>query len=149
MKLFKSFGGKSKEKGDGDEQGQPSSGRGSDSTPKADVVLPRKERRRSSFLQRSQNVSITELPALEDTPPTKKEELLKQKLMICGVNFNYDDPDEDMREKEIKKNTLVELVEYVNSPSGQKIFSEAVMPDIVAMFRLPSIPAFLLSIFTC
>jgi len=32
------------------------------------------------------------------------------------------------KEKEIKRQTLLELVDYVNTSAGQKIFSEGSMP---------------------
>lgn len=35
--------------------------------------------------------------------------------------------------KDLKRQTLLELVDYVNNPGGQKIFTEALMPDIMAM----------------
>ncbi len=31
---------------------------------------------------------------------------------------------------------MVEIAEYVNTPVGQKIFTEALMPDIVEMVRI-------------
>lgn len=43
---------------------------------------------------------------------------------------------DDTKSKEIKRETLVELAEYVNTPVGQKIFTEALMPDIVEMVRI-------------
>ena len=36
----------------------------------------------------------------------------------------------------MKRETLVELAEYVNTPVGQKIFTEATMPDIIEMVRV-------------
>ncbi len=43
---------------------------------------------------------------------------------------------DDIKSKEIKRETLVEIAEYVNTPVGQKIFTEALMPDIVEMVRV-------------
>eukprot|EP00816_Leptocylindrus_hargravesii_P013291 CAMPEP_0196812636 /NCGR_PEP_ID=MMETSP1362-20130617/29192_1 /TAXON_ID=163516 /ORGANISM="Leptocylindrus danicus, Strain CCMP1856" /LENGTH=60 /DNA_ID=CAMNT_0042188425 /DNA_START=437 /DNA_END=615 /DNA_ORIENTATION=+ len=37
------------------------------------------------------------------------------------------------RQKDLKRQTLLELVDYVNTPAGQKIFTEAIMPDLMAM----------------
>ena len=50
--------------------------------------------------------------------------------------FNFDDQDSDIRGKELKRETLVELAEYVNTPIGQKIFTESLMPDIAEMVRV-------------
>jgi len=41
-----------------------------------------------------------------------------------------------VRGKELKRETLVELAEYVNTPAGQKIFTESLMPDIVQMVKV-------------
>ncbi|GMF44328.1 unnamed protein product [Phytophthora fragariaefolia] len=37
------------------------------------------------------------------------------------------------RGKDLKRQTLLELVDYVNNPGGQKIFTETLMPDIMSM----------------
>lgn len=54
-------------------------------------------------------------------------------MALCCVEFNWDDPDSDRRGKEMKRATLLEVVEYVNTPGGQKIFTEATTDDVIAM----------------
>lgn len=76
---------------------------------------------------------IKEIPALLDTPSNKLEEIFVKKLQLCCFNFQFDDPSSDKHGKDIKRRTLLELVDYVNNPSGQKIFTEAVMSDLMAM----------------
>ena len=71
--------------------------------------------------------ALKELPALRDAPPTKREELFVLKLKLCSVIFSFDDPTADKRGKDMKRQTLLELVDYVNTPAGQKIFTESVM----------------------
>lgn len=67
----------------------------------------------------------------------KREALFKQKLQLCGVIFSFDNPqDGDSRGRELKRETLLELAEYANTPLGQKIFTEALMPDIIEMVRV-------------
>lgn len=66
----------------------------------------------------------------------KREALFRQKLQLCCNVFDFEEADSDVRAKEIKRETLVELAEYVNTPVGQKIFTEAIMPDIVEMVRV-------------
>ena len=78
---------------------------------------------------------MKDLPLLADTPLQKREALFRQKLQLCNIMFNFDDSDSDTKSKEVKRETLVELAEYVNTPVGQKIFTEALMPDIVEMVR--------------
>ncbi|CAM9582229.1 unnamed protein product, partial [Phaeothamnion confervicola] len=119
---------------------------GIDGAPRADVSLPRRERsssfgqsRRQSFETRKPGgvqkapIVVKELPPLKDTPAPKREALFQQKLQQCAVLFSFDDPNSDKRGKETKRTTLLELVDYVNPPAGQKIFTEAMMPEIMAM----------------
>lgn len=107
-----------------------------DQTPRADISLPKgKERRRSSLAKAHKMQVVKELPLLSETPMLKREAVFRQKLQLCCILFDFEDPDSDVRGKEIKRETLVELAEYVNTPAGQKIFTEALMPDIVQMVR--------------
>jgi len=76
---------------------------------------------------------MKELPPLRDAPPAKREELFISKLRLCGVIYSFDDPTADKRGKDMKRQTLLELVDYVNTPAGQKIFTENVMGDLMAM----------------
>ena len=62
--------------------------------------------------------------------------LFRQKLQQCCIIFDFDDADLDLKGREIKRETLVEIAEYVNTPVGQKIFTEAMMPDIVEMVKI-------------
>jgi serine/threonine-protein phosphatase 2A regulatory subunit B' len=57
-------------------------------------------------------------------------------LQQCCIIFDFDDADLDVRGREIKRETLGEMAEYVNTPIGQKIFTEAMMPDIVEMVKV-------------
>lgn len=77
-----------------------------------------------------------DLPLLSETPMLKREALFRQKLQLCTVIFDFEDVDGDAKSREIKRETLVELAEYINSPVGQKILTEAIMPDIVQMARV-------------
>eukprot|EP00753_Platysulcus_tardus_P009462 PLAT212.17.p2 GENE.PLAT212.17~~PLAT212.17.p2 ORF type:complete len:478 (+),score=262.43 PLAT212.17:325-1758(+) len=104
-----------------------------DAVPKADPPMPRRERRRSSILRAQKVQALKDMPILKDTPPSKREGLFRQKLSLCAVRFNFDDPTSNKREKELKRSTLLELVDYVNNSSREKIFTEDVMPDVVFM----------------
>ena len=54
-----------------------------------------------------------------------------QKLHLCSFTFDFTDPSRRVREKEAKRQTLLELVDYANS--GQGKFTEAVSEDIIFM----------------
>jgi serine/threonine-protein phosphatase 2A regulatory subunit B' len=103
---------------------------------RADVAIPKgqRERRRNSNSS-GKEVVLQELAPLRDTPSTKREELFKKKLELCTICFDFEDAAADKRGKETKRSTLLELVDYVNAQSGQKIFTEALMPDIMTMVK--------------
>ncbi|KAF8060618.1 B'ETA [Scenedesmus sp. PABB004] len=71
------------------------------------------------------------LPSFRDVPPAEKQLLFVQKLHLCAFTFDFSDPTRHVREKEIKRQTLLELVDYANS--GQGKFTEAVSEDIIFM----------------
>jgi serine/threonine-protein phosphatase 2A regulatory subunit B' len=75
---------------------------------------------------------MDELPQLRDYPAAKREALFDQKLELCSYVFNFEDATSMKKEKEVKRQTLLELVDYVNTSAGQKIFTEPSMPVILA-----------------
>ena len=64
------------------------------------------------------------LPLLRDVPLAEKQALFARKLHLCAFSFDFTDPGAHVREKEVKRQTLLELVDYVNSGSGK--FTEQV-----------------------
>lgn len=71
------------------------------------------------------------LPAFKDVSVTEKQSLFVRKLHLCAFTFDFTDSTRNVREKEIKRQTLVELVDYVNTGTGK--FTEAVSEDIIFM----------------
>ncbi|CAE7460075.1 B'THETA [Symbiodinium natans] len=69
-------------------------------------------------------------PKLHDERPCDRPELFKRKLQACCVVFDFNS-ETDMKAKEAKRQTLLELVEYVNST--RSCFHESLIPDIVKM----------------
>jgi serine/threonine-protein phosphatase 2A regulatory subunit B' len=72
------------------------------------------------------------LPSFRDVPATEKQNLFVQKLHLCSFSFDFSDPTKHAREKELKRQTLLELVDYINV--GQGKFTEAVSEDLVFFF---------------
>lgn len=103
---------------------------------RSDLSLPKRERRRSSVLRHQKLQALKDLPILKDTAMQKREALCQQKLELCCVMFHFDDPSSDKRGKDLKRQTLLELVDYVNSAGGQKIFTENIMPDLMKMVSM-------------
>mmetsp|Transcript_11664 Transcript_11664/g.20697 ORF Transcript_11664/g.20697 Transcript_11664/m.20697 type:complete len:515 (-) Transcript_11664:768-2312(-) len=71
------------------------------------------------------------LPSFRDVSPAEKQYLFVQKLHMCAFTFDFTDSNKHVREKEMKRQTLLELVDYANSGAGK--FTEPVSEDIVFM----------------
>jgi hypothetical protein len=72
-----------------------------------------------------------QLPSFRDVPPADKQLLFVRKLHLCAFTFDFSDPGALVAEKEAKRQTLLELVDYANSGAGK--FTEAVSEDIIFM----------------
>mmetsp|Transcript_45818 Transcript_45818/g.147117 ORF Transcript_45818/g.147117 Transcript_45818/m.147117 type:complete len:476 (-) Transcript_45818:164-1591(-) len=70
------------------------------------------------------------LPKLREAPNGERVDLLRRKLEVCAVVFDFYN-DSNQREKEAKRQTLLEIVEYVNNQ--RNCFNEALMQDVVNM----------------
>ncbi|PPD68734.1 hypothetical protein GOBAR_DD34384 [Gossypium barbadense] len=63
--------------------------------------------------------AVEPLPLLRDTPVSERQNLFMRKLQICCFLFDFTDVLKSAREKEIKRQTLLELVDYIQSGSGK------------------------------
>jgi len=70
------------------------------------------------------------LPKLRETQLGERAELFRRKMEVCSVVFDFHN-DSNQREKEAKRQTLLEIVEYVNNT--RNCFNEALMQDVVNM----------------
>mmetsp|Transcript_46949 Transcript_46949/g.102091 ORF Transcript_46949/g.102091 Transcript_46949/m.102091 type:complete len:476 (-) Transcript_46949:103-1530(-) len=70
------------------------------------------------------------LSKLREAPPGERTELFRRKMEICAVVFDFHN-DSNQRDKEAKRQTLLEIVEYVNNT--RNCFNEALMQDVVNM----------------
>ncbi|KAF3675570.1 Serine/threonine protein phosphatase 2A 59 kDa regulatory subunit B' zeta isoform [Capsicum annuum] len=75
--------------------------------------------------------SYDALPSFKDVPISEKHNLFIRKLNMCCVLFDFTDPTKNLKEKETKRQTLLELVEYVTSANVK--FTEVVMQAEVKM----------------
>ncbi|GJN12557.1 hypothetical protein PR202_ga30843 [Eleusine coracana subsp. coracana] len=81
------------------------------------------------------------LPSFRDVPASEKPGLFLRKLAMCCVVFDFTDPTKDVKEKEIKRQMLLELVDYITSATGK--FPEPVVQEVIKMvsanlFRAPT-----------
>ena len=63
-------------------------------------------------------LTLETLPKFKDVPLAHRIELFKAKLKACCVICNFKDDKADVLLKEQKKNTLLELVDYLNADSS-------------------------------
>ncbi|KAK8325765.1 hypothetical protein V6Z12_A11G073400 [Gossypium hirsutum] len=75
--------------------------------------------------------SFEALPNFRDVPNSEKQNLFIRKLNICCIVFDFTDLTKNVKEKDIKRQTLLEIVDYVSSANGK--FSEIIMQEIVKM----------------
>ncbi|KAG1665790.1 hypothetical protein FOA52_002886 [Chlamydomonas sp. UWO 241] len=71
------------------------------------------------------------LPSFRDVPAGEKEKLFVQKLHLCAFTFDFSNASRNVREKEMKRQTLLELVDYANTGSGK--LTETASESIVGM----------------
>ena len=107
------------------------------STPRADVTMPKVERKRrgSNSARSLPTKKMPNLPKLKDVSVTQRQEVFRQKLVLCETRFDFNNPmtEEQRAAAEVKRNTLNELVEFVSSPTSQKFFTESMLPRVISM----------------
>ena len=79
-------------------------------------------------------VVIEPLPLLRDIPVSERPHMFSRKIQICCVQFDFADQMSSLREKEIKRQILVELVEFVQSGSGK--LSETMQEELIGMISV-------------
>lgn len=95
---------------------------------------------------RSQNVSVSVstllpqpgvievLPMLKDVPVADRHVLFLKKLQICSYTFDFTDTLKNVKEKEIKKQNLMELVDLVQTGSSK--MNEIMQGEMIKMISL-------------
>ncbi|KAF5458310.1 hypothetical protein F2P56_022345 [Juglans regia] len=71
------------------------------------------------------------LPSFRDVPGSEKQSLFIRKLNMCCVVFDFNDSAKNLKEKDVKRQTLLELVDYVTSVNSK--FNEVAMQAITKM----------------
>lgn len=79
----------------------------------------------------SLSVSYEALPGFREVSNSEKQNLFIRKLNMCCIVFDFIDPTKNLKEKEIKRQTLAELVDYITSANTK--FTEGVMQEVVKM----------------
>ena len=66
-------------------------------------------------LQTAQQYYAYPLPAFRDVPAAQNQALFVRKLHLCAFTFDFTDQSKNVREKEMKRQALLDLADYVNS----------------------------------
>ena len=67
-------------------------------------------------------------------PAVQRHELFIRKLAQCQILFDFNDPSSDLKNKEIKRSVLQEILEYVSST--QDVINETIYINITRMVKL-------------
>ncbi|KAG2194002.1 hypothetical protein INT47_005004 [Mucor saturninus] len=94
---------------------------------------PRRQRSSRIYVTR-EKAELEKSPHFNDVPPSKRQELFVIKLIQCQVLFDFNDPSSDLRNKEIKRQELQEMLEYVATVRGA--ISDMIYPDVIRMFTV-------------
>ncbi|KAJ8554545.1 hypothetical protein K7X08_025223 [Anisodus acutangulus] len=76
-------------------------------------------------------LSYEVLPSFRDVPSAEKQNLLIRKLQMCCVLFDFGDPTKNLKEKDVKRQTLLELVDYISAVNSK--FNEVTMQELTKM----------------
>ncbi|KAK8965660.1 Serine/threonine protein phosphatase 2A 59 kDa regulatory subunit B' gamma isoform [Platanthera guangdongensis] len=80
------------------------------------------------------------LPSFREVPSSEKLGLFLRKLGMCCVVFDFSDSVKNTREKEVKRQTLLELVDYISTVTTK--FSEAAIQVATKMVAANILRAF-------
>jgi serine/threonine-protein phosphatase 2A regulatory subunit B' len=80
-----------------------------------------------------------------ETPPAERPQLFVKKLHQCRVLFDFNDASAELKGKQIKAQTLHEMLEYITTQRG--VITDAVYPEVVGMVSLPNFSLVLLNKF--
>jgi len=95
-------------------------------------VIKTPKRQASSRFHVTGQIELEKLVKFKDVPPSDRQELFIKKLNQCNVIFDFTDAQSNLKGKEIKRQTLIELVEYITNNKG--VITEPLYPEIIKMF---------------
>lgn len=78
-----------------------------------------------------QHGEMEHLPLLKDTAPHEQEDLLVKKLFLCSCLFDFMDATADVKNKEMKRETLLELADFIST--SRNVLNEQIYPEVVRM----------------
>jgi serine/threonine-protein phosphatase 2A regulatory subunit B' len=68
---------------------------------------------------------------MKESPPTERTQLFIRKLQQCRVLFDFNDASTELKGKQIKTQTLHEMLEYITHHTG--VITSSIYPEVVIM----------------
>ncbi|KAJ3053096.1 hypothetical protein HK097_005039 [Rhizophlyctis rosea] len=103
--------------------------------PKDTIPISKTPRRqRSSRFHVTEKVDLEKLANFKDVGAGERQDLFVKKVQQCNVIFDFSDALSDLKGKEIKRQTLTELVEYITNNRG--VITEPIYPEVINMFGI-------------
>ncbi|KAI8352812.1 phosphatase 2A regulatory B subunit-domain-containing protein [Choanephora cucurbitarum] len=91
-------------------------------------------RQKSSRFYVTEKVQLEPTPAFHEVPSHMRPDLFLKKIKQCTVIFDFSDASAELREKEIKRQTLQEILDHISMNRG--VLTENVYPEIINMFAI-------------
>ncbi|KAI8637007.1 phosphatase 2A regulatory B subunit-domain-containing protein [Parasitella parasitica] len=91
-------------------------------------------RQKSSRFYVTEKVQLEPTPAFREVPSHMHPDLFIKKIKQCKVVFDFSDASAELREKEIKRQTLQEILDHISMNRG--VLAENVYPEIIDMFGI-------------
>jgi serine/threonine-protein phosphatase 2A regulatory subunit B' len=85
---------------------------------------------------------MDDLMCIIDVLPSQRQELFCRKLAQCTVLFDFEDPNSNLKSKDIKRQALQELTEYVATKRG--VITDYIYPKAIKMVRTGHVGDFLI-----
>ncbi|CAH8474535.1 unnamed protein product [Schistosoma margrebowiei] len=98
------------------------------------ATAPQPSRQLSSRFVNVSHDELKALPLLVETPSGERETLLLSKLRMCSTLFDFTDNTAQLKSKEIKRLTLLELAEFISINSSS--LTEPVYVGIINLVKL-------------
>ncbi|KAI8883664.1 protein phosphatase 2A regulatory B subunit [Backusella circina FSU 941] len=92
-------------------------------------------RQKSSRFYVTEKVAIEATPSFHEVPQHMHQFLFLKKIQQCMLLFDFSDPSSDLHEKEIKRQTLQDILEYISMTRGV-LTDMTVYPEIIQMFSV-------------
>lgn len=108
--------------------------KGAKDTAPVNTIVRVPKRSRSSRFHITERAELEKLPSFYEVPSSERQELFVKKLRQACVLFDFQDALSDLKGKDIKRQTLTELVDYVSN--NRNVIQEEIYADVINMFSI-------------